>query len=368
MYEGKTVAVVVPCYNEQTQIGTVLETMPDFVDRVLVVDDQSRDDTVATVQRYVQERDRAGRIELIEHRQNQGVGRAITTGYERARELEIDITAVMAGDGQMAPAELELLVEQVAHGAADYAKGNRLFYNNAWGTIPKHRFLGNAFLSMLTKVASGYWHSVDSQTGYTAISLEALRLLDLDGLYPRYGYPNDMLVHLNVWNMRVVDVPIEPVYNVGEQSKMKIWKVVPTISWLIFKGFLWRMGHKYIIHNFHPLVLFYATGALSSFGGSLLGLYLLVHRFTQGTPVATTSALFSAFLVMSGLQLLLFGMWFDMEDNRMLRVLYRRIAPERRGHSQGLAASASPDETLRLAAAGGERGPSSSSRPFGTDD
>ena len=318
MYEGKTIAVVVPCYNEETQIGRVLETMPALVDCVIVVDDCSTDGTVDTVSRYLESEGETPRTILIRQPTNAGVGAAIVTGYKEAVRRKIDVTAVMAGDGQMDPEELPLIVGPVARGETDYTKGNRLFYRDAWRAIPRHRFLGNAFLSMLTKIASGYWHVADSQTGYTAISLEALQLIDLDGIYPRFGYPNDMLVRLNVFNMRVTDVNIRPVYNVGEQSKIRLWKVIPTMSWLIFRRYCWRMWHKYVVRDFHPLVLFYTVGSLSFMLGLSFGLYLLVYRVFFG-PVQATSGLFSVLLLTTGLQLLLFGMWFDMESNKHLK-------------------------------------------------
>ncbi len=333
MYEGKSIAVVVPAYNEQTQIRQVLATMPDFVDRVIVVDDVSRDATAEIVDKWIaEEGQRANpRTFLLRHQANAGVGSAIVTGYREAMRLRMDVTAVMAGDGQMDPDELESIVAPVTAGECDYTKGNRLFYRNAWEIIPRHRFLGNAFLSMLTKIASGYWHVADSQTGYTAISLEALETIDLEGVYPRYGYPNDMLVRLNIYDFRVADVPIRPVYNVGEQSKMKLWKVIPTMSWMIFRRFCWRMTRKYVIRDFHPLVLFYGFGFLSSALGLLLGLYLLAHRVFIGS-VAETSALFAALLLLTGLQLELFAMWFDMEVNRDLKV---RVGPRQRQKDEG---------------------------------
>ena len=254
MYEGKSVAVVVPAHNEETLVGSTVATIPAFVDRIIVVDDASKDATA--------ERARAGdpRVEVVSHESNQGVGAAIVTGYKRAIAEEMDVTAVMAADGQMDPDDLETLVHAIAVGECDYAKANRLFTGQAWNLIPHTRYLGNAALSLFTKVASGYWHVADSQSGYTAVSLEALRMLDLDRLYPRYGFPNDMLVHLNVWNRRVRDYPSRPIYGVGERSGIRLWRVVPTISWLLFKGFFWRLGSKYVIRDFHPLVLFWALG------------------------------------------------------------------------------------------------------------
>lgn len=342
MYKGKSVAVVVPCYDEERQIWRVLETMPPFVDVILVIDDCSTDGTVTTIQRFIAERDPQRRVVLLQHDRNRGVGRAIVTGYQEAIRRRIDVSAVMAGDAQMDPAELHLLVDPIAMDQADYSKGNRLFYPDAWSTIPRHRYLGNAFLSMLTKIASGYWHSADSQTGYTAIALEALELINLEGIYPRYGYPNDMLVRLNVFDMRVIDVPIRPVYSVGERSKIRLWKVMPTMSWLIFRRFIWRLFRKYVIQDFHPLVLFYAFGALSFSGGLLLGLYLLLLRLTT-TRVAPTSTILAALLLIAGLQLLLFAMSFDMEINRRLAV----VTPRRRKKPSESVAERTPELTHR---------------------
>ena len=319
MLYGKRIAVVIPAFNEEHLIERVLETMPEFVDRMFVVDDCSRDGTCGQVLSVLERSPRRERAELIRHDINKGVGAAIVTGYQRAVGEGMEVVAVMAGDAQMDPAELERVVGPVARGDADYVKGNRLFTGEAWKLIPKHRYLGNAFLSLLTKAASGYWHVADSQTGYTAISSETLRLIPIDSLYPRYGYPNHILVMLNVYGQRVKDVPVRPVYNIGERSGIRLRKVIPRLSWLLFKCFFWRMKEKYVIRDFHPLVFFYLLGLATFPLGALFGFYLLLHRLFVG-PVMGTSALFSVFLFVSGLQSLFFGMWFDMEYNRDLKV------------------------------------------------
>jgi hypothetical protein len=240
------------------------------------------------------------------------------SGYRKLLSEGVDVAVVMAGDAQMDPDDLPNVVGPVVRGEADYVKGNRLFTGEAWQLIPRYRYLGNAFLSLLTKIASGYWHVADSQTGYTAISTEALRMLPLERLYPRYGYPNHLLVMLNVFNQRVEDVPVRPVYNIGERSGIRLWKVIPVLTWLLFKNFLWRMKEKYVIRDFHPLVFFYMLGLFLFPAGLLFGLYFVFYRIFIG-PVATTSALFAVFLFVSGLQSLFFAMWFDMEYNRDLR-------------------------------------------------
>ena len=315
MYRDKVIAVIVPAYNEEVLIGKVLKTVPAFVDRIVVVDDASSDGTGEVVKTRQKE---DSRVIYLRHPKNEGVGGAIVTGYRWARDNGISISVVMAGDAQMDPEDLPKILEPVANEEVDYSKGNRLFTGKAWKIIPKTRYLGNAILSFLTKIASGYWHVADSQSGYGAVSLEVLKTIDLDGVYKRYGMPNDFLVRLNVFHFRVRDVSVNPIYGIGEQSGIRISKVIFTLSFLLLKLFLWRLKEKYIIRDFHPLVLFYSLGFLLTPIGFAFGCYLLVYRLFIG-PVAATSALFAAFFAISGLQSLFFAMWFDMEYNKELK-------------------------------------------------
>jgi glycosyltransferase involved in cell wall biosynthesis len=312
VYEGKTVAVVVPAYNEEALVGSTVSGIPGFADRIFVVDDGSTD---ATSER-AQSADK--RVEVISHERNEGVGAAIISGYRRAIQEKVDVTCVMAADGQMDPDDLETLVRAIALDECDYAKANRLFTGQAWEIIPRTRYLGNAVLSFLTKIASGYWHVADSQSGYTAVNLDTLKLLDLERVYRRYGFPNDLLVHLNVVNRRVRDYPSRPIYGVGERSGIRLRRVVPRISWLLVKGFFWRLREKYIIRDFHPLVLFYSLGFFLLGAGIILGLIETGLRIV-GNPIPFATIVLVALFVISGLQLLLFAMWFDMESNKDLR-------------------------------------------------
>jgi glycosyltransferase involved in cell wall biosynthesis len=313
MLEGKRVGVVVPAHDEEKLIATTLRGIPAFVDRIYVVDDGSRD---ATVERARELGD--PRIEILTHERNRGVGAAIVTGYKRAREEALDVACVMAADNQMDPADLEQLALPVVRGELDYAKANRLVTGEAWTLIPRTRYLGNAVLSMLTKIASGYWHVADSQSGYTALSKRMLDELDLDRVYTGYGFPNDFLVHLNVWNARVRDFPSRPIYGVGEQSGIRYRHVVPRISWLLVKGFFWRLREKYVIRDFHPLVFFYAFGFISTLAGLVLGGIEIGYRIA-GYDVSVGTVVLIALLLISGSQFTLFAMWFDMEANKDLR-------------------------------------------------
>ncbi len=315
MFEGKSVAVVVPAYNEEGQIGRVLTTMPEYVDRMVVVDDASRDGTTQVVEEHAS---RDERIVLLRHPRNRGVGAAIATGYKWVRDQGLEVAVVMAGDGQMNPADLPRLLEPVVRGQTDYAKGNRLYSGEAFRKIPRTRFFGNSVLSLMTKVASGYWHVTDSQCGYTAINRRGLEAIDWDEMYPSYGQPNDLLVRLNVCDLRVRDVPVEPVYGVGERSGIKVRKVVFTIGWLIARLFFWRLKEKYVIRDFHPLVLFYALGMGALAVGGLFFLHTLLLWLEHG-HVPQMSALAWMFATLFGFQSIFFAMWMDMESNRHLR-------------------------------------------------
>ena len=318
MFQEHRVSVVIPAHNEELLIERVVEGIPAFVDHLIVVDDASTD---KTGEKLALLKERYGdRLVVIRHALNQGVGAAIVTGYEGALKIsrEKHLVAVMAGDAQMDPEDLPKLLAPCARGEVDYAKGNRLVTGEAWELIPRTRYLGNAVLSLLTKVASGYWHVADSQTGYTVITAEALAMLHLRRLYPRYGFPNHMLVELNNYDFRVRDIPIKPVYNVGEVSGIRLYKVIPTISWLLFRSYFWRMKEKYIIRDFHPLIFFLFFGMLLTGGALLFGAYLTYLRLTVG-PLSPVAPLFATVCLNSGIQSILFALWMDMERNKGLK-------------------------------------------------
>ncbi len=359
MYKDKTVAVVVPAYNEETQIGMVIETMPDFVDRIIIVNDFSKDKTAEVVKDYIksskikpipqpskieketiynraeivveemnrqeiekfpkwqifEEEDK--QVVLVDLLENSGVGGAIASGYKWCKDAKIDCTAVMAGDGQMDPDELEGIIKPVIEEGIDYVKGNRLIHKSAKHVIPKQRFFGNSVLSILTKLASGYWHVSDTQTGYTAISLDGLNSIKLYDIYRRYGMPNDMLVKLNIAFCTLREVEIKPIYNVGEQSKMKVAKIIRPILWLLVKSFYKRLWRKYFFRDFHPLFLLYHLAFILLAVSIPYGIKLLYHVFTSQDANPVTVIAF-VFLFITGFQSLFFAMWMDIQDNERL--------------------------------------------------
>jgi len=309
------IAVVVPAHNEERNIGMVIETMPEFVDYIIIINDVSTDKT----SERVKERQKSDkRVVLIEHTINQGVGGAIASGYEWARDNDMDAAVVMAGDGQMDPDDLSRLLIPVLRDDVHYTKGNRLIYPGSMKLIPKVRFWGNSMLSFLTKIASGYWHISDSQCGYTVLHKDVLHAIEWQDMYKRYGQPNDLLVSLNINNFTVKDVPVRPVYHIGEVSGIQIKKVLFTISRLLVRRFFERLIKKYVIYDFHPLVLFYFIAfILMGISMVLFGRVIWVWSVSGFAPPMTSMAFM--FTATSSLQSFFFGMWMDMETNKNLR-------------------------------------------------
>ncbi len=231
MYDNKKIAVVVPAYCEEQLLPRTLETMPEWVDRVVVVDDGSPDGTFEVARRYA-EVDES--VEVLRLGFNYGVGRAIGAGYERALQRGADVVAVMAADAQMDPGDLEDVVRPVVEGEADYSKGDRTAHQEV-GRMPPVRRLGTQVLALLTGAVAGRAGIRDSQCGYTAISTSMIERLPLEKLYPRYGYPNDLLLRLVEEDARIVQPVVRPVY-ADEKSGLKIAGVVGPISAILLRG------------------------------------------------------------------------------------------------------------------------------------
>jgi len=362
MLNHKTVAVVIPAYNEEKQITSVIKSMPKFVDKIIIVNDCSTDNTAKVIQKLIDnnkstvktkkpkkiiknkyntaeillkqikkeelkyypefsiynKNHQKDRLVLINFHKNSGVGIAISNGYRYCRDEQIFCTATMDGDGQMNPAELKDLCMPVVKNEVDFTKGNRLSHRSAYLVVPKIRYLGNSTLSLLTKIASGYWHISDTQTGYKAISLKALNAIRLDKIYPRYGYPNDLLVKLNIAFCTIKEIPIQPVYNVGEKSKMKVLKVIPKISWLLFISFWKRLYIKYLFRDFHPLFLLYHFGFLLLIF-NIQFTFDAIRSLDPKITIDIKDALLFVFCTISGFQAIFFAMWMDIQDNERLQ-------------------------------------------------
>ena len=335
MYVGKQIALVIPAHDEQKLILATLDAVPDFVDRIYVVDDASTDCT----RDLVRERSaREARVTLIVHEKNQGPGGAIITGYQRALTEGCDIAVVVGGDNQMPLNQMEDFLSPLVNGFADYTKGNRFMRRqyamaNIPGIMPKTRLIGNSIISALTKIASGYYKIVDVVDGYTAITREALEVIDWNQAWRGYGYPMDFLIRLNAYGFRVKDIPRRAIYLPGErQSQIKGMRYAIQVSPMLVHGFFWRLWNKYVLWDFHPLVFFYFAG-IALFGLGLLWGFWLVYEQLVGVGVSGPRAVLDALMLIMGTQFLLFAMLFDMQESIDLSPMDRR-ASDRAPHSE----------------------------------
>jgi glycosyltransferase involved in cell wall biosynthesis len=315
MYKDNLISVVVPAFNEENLITNTINSIPEYVDKIVIVNDASKDNTSKIVEKLIPINKK---IHLINHEKNQGVGGSIASGYKWSRDNDYDISVVMAGDAQMDPTDLPNLLDEIIEKGADFAKGNRMLTPDVRKSMPKLRFFASQVLSLLTKIASGYWNIIDPQCGYTAINKKTLDKIDWDKLYKRYGQPNDLLVKLNVANTIVRDVEIKPIYNVGEKSGIKYGQLIFSLSWLLFKDFLWRIKEKYIVNDFHPLVFFYGLGLIFSIFTLGLSIRLFYLWWLSG-EIPPINALAVMFTFVSMTLFTSFAMWFDMDYNKNLR-------------------------------------------------
>ncbi len=227
MLLGKKILVVIPAYNEEKWIEKTVLTVPVFVDSIIIVDDGSVDNTINSIPKI-------DRVNIIKHPYNQGVGAAIISGYRFGINNGFDLIAIMAGDFQMTPEELEPMGKFMIENGVDYIKGNRFAKKDTFAKMPFLRFAGSYFLSILTEKATGLKNIRDPQSGYTIITTEILKKIDLNQIFPRYGYPNDLLGKLSIINAKVVEFPISANYN-GQNSGIEPLKVIIPYSYLLYR-------------------------------------------------------------------------------------------------------------------------------------
>ena len=308
MYKDRRIAVVVPAYNEARHVGGVLRSVPEHVDHVIAVDDCSTDETAAVIASVGDTR-----VVFLRTPENQGVGGATMLGYQKALELGCDVAAKMDGDGQMPPEHLHLLLDAVIEQGYDYAKGNRFLAGGSLAGMPRHRLFGNVVLTFANKLASGYWHVFDPQNGYTAISADALRRLDLSTIHRRYFFENDMLIALNFHNARVRDVPVPARYG-DERSDLNPVHAGLTFP-LLFVPRLWRrIYRKYVLRDFSPIALFLFLGLLLFAWGVGFGAYHWALSVLTGRATPTGTIMLSVIPLILGFQLILQAVVLDIQE------------------------------------------------------
>ena len=317
LYKGKKVAVVIPAHNEEVLISETIAGIPEYVARIYVVNDCSTDRTQEVVESYAKYDES---IVPIQHEVNKGPGAAIVSGYKKSLDDRMDIVVTLDGDNQMDPVLMPLFLDPIVEGKCDFTKGNRLLSPDHSKDMSRWRYFGNSVLSLLTKISSGYWSIVDPQNGYTAISRRALQEIDIDKLYPGYGYLNDRLVRLNVFGFRIINIPHPARYG-KEKSGIKYSTYIYRVSGLLLKNFLWRLKMKYIQLHFHPLVLLYIFGILFCILAGIGGIFSLFHTIFRGFPILMSSVMLFILLCL-GLLMIFFAMFFDSRQEKEMSKWY----------------------------------------------
>lgn len=308
MFRDVRVHVVIPAYNVAPHLAAVLRGIPDFVDAVTVVDDGSTDGTAGAA-RSVEDR----RITVLQSPVNEGVGGAMVRGLRHALEQGEGLIVKMDGDGQMDPADLPRLLEPIAAGRCDYAKGNRFLMSRELDIMPRARLAGNFILTFLTKLASGYWNVFDPQNGYVAISSSTLRLLDLDRLARRYFFENDMLINLNIFDARVCDVAMPSRYG-PERSSMRLTQVLCSFPFHLFRGYWRRFYRKHVLRDFSPVALFMLTGLPLLAWGTGFGFYTWGQSYRYSQFASTGTVMLSVLPFLVGFELVLQALVLEIRD------------------------------------------------------
>ena len=332
---GLDVAVVVPAYEAERWITDTLATVPPFVRRIIVVVDGATDETGRMVASAAAA---DSRIVRVDHSENRGVGAAMRSGYARALADGAEIIAKMDADGQMDPEALESLVLPIALGKADYAKGNRFVHARAIRAMPPARLFGNAALSLISKLSTGYWNLLDPTNGYTAISREALSSIDLEHLDDGFFFETSMLTELSLVRAVCVDVAIPARYG-AESSHLSVVRSVFEFAAKHARAFLRRIWIRYVLLDFSAVSLLLAIGVPLAVFGLVFGTRAWMLSSMNGIPATAGTVMVAAFTTAAGMFGIVQAMIYDILSVPTIAMTPPRI---------GIAASVAATDTRSL--------------------
>lgn len=307
MTSSARIAVVIPCYRVRSQVLKVLESIGPEVGWIFVVDDACPERTGE----WVKEQCVDPRVAVVIHSDNLGVGGAVVTGYRQALATSAEVIIKLDGDGQMDPSQIARIAGPLLAGQADYAKGNRFHRVSYARDMPIIRLLGNAGLSFLTKLSSGYWQLSDPTNGYTAIRRELLTELELDRVAFRYFFESDLLYHLNQARALVIDIPMRARYE-DEPSSLQPMKVLWPFLMGNLRNSLRRIGYTYFLRGFSVASIELLLGSILLVAGGGFGLWQWYVSFESGVPATSGTVMLAALPIIVGVQMLLSWLNFDV--------------------------------------------------------
>jgi len=305
------VAVVVPCYKVERSIEAVVAGMPEYIRSIILVDDASPGETPQILDYLAKEQ--PGRVFVVHLPQNQGVGGATLAGWEQAVRMNAEIVVKMDGDGQMDPEYLPDLLEPLLFGKADYSKGNRFHTSDVLGKMPLVRLIGNAGLSFLNRLASGYWKTLDPTNGYFAIRAELIPRLQKKRISRRYFFESSLLLELGIRRAVVYDVPMQTIYG-EEQSHLSARKSFFEFPPKLFAGFLRRLLYTKFLFDTSPDFLLGCTGFLLLLFGVIWGVVKYIQFTILGIPATAGTVMIAALPSILGFQMCLTAVQMDFQS------------------------------------------------------
>jgi len=303
------VAAVIPAYNVSVELGAVLRALPALFSSVIVVDDASSDDTSAVAERY---RQLDHRIEVIRHKENQGVGGAMVTGFHAALVAGADVIVKVDGDGQMPMWLIPDLIEPLVKGTADYAKGNRFRDLVALRSMPPLRRFGNVALSFLAKSATGYWKCFDPTNGFVAIRADVLSQIPLAKVDRGYFFETSMLSHLYLIGAVVKDIAI-PARYAGEVSSLSIPRVLRQFPLRLLSSLARRLVWKNFLYDFNLESVHLLVGSMLLFSGATYGGYQWMWYASRRLGAPAGTVVLPSMMIIIGVQLLLSALQLDLD-------------------------------------------------------
>ncbi|PLW92291.1 MAG: glycosyl transferase family 2 [Marinilabiliales bacterium] len=310
MSSSDKTAVVIPAYKVSRHIEKVIEGIPGFINFIIVVDDKCPQNSGKIAEELIK---KDHRINVVFHEKNGGVGAAVISGYQKAIELGADYIVKMDGDGQMDPEYLDKLLKPLRENKADYCKGNRFKERAYLKNMPRIRLLGNSAMSFMLKVCSGYWNIMDPTNGFTAIRTEMLQRFNFEKLSKRYFFESDMLVHLNIYNGVVKDVPMPAIYG-EEESSLKIGNVLLRFPFQLKHRFLKRILYKYFFFDFNMGSVYTLVGVPMFLFGTIFGIYRWIYGVMNDEINSTGTVMLAILPIILGIQFILQAIQIDINS------------------------------------------------------
>jgi len=317
------IAVVIPCYRVISQIFDVLSRIGPEVERIYCVDDACPDGSGEFIAKHCGD----PRVRVVRHEQNQGVGGACITGFRKALENGADIIVKIDGDGQMDPEILPRIVGPILAGRADYSKGNRFINLETIHAMPGVRLLGNAGLSFIAKLSSGYWNIFDPTNGYVAVHAAVLRELPLQKLHRRFFFESDLLFRLNTLGAVVEDVPMSAQYG-GERSNLRVTRVLLPFLFMHLRNAAKRVAYNHYLRNFSAASVELLGGCAALLFGLAFGAWRWWGSFQSDIPVTAGTVMLAALPVLIGVQLLLSFLNYDVRNVPRIPLHQRLLPPD----------------------------------------